>query len=76
MTAAELTRAVRGKLAHDIEPILARALAEERNRALEEATEACDLNSMPGHTCGQGSCHGACWLRILALKTDPAEIGR
>jgi hypothetical protein len=81
MTAAELDdlqlAVVKAVLySHEpLDPILARALADERNRALEEAVSVCLTQYGSSVERYRTACKD-CAERIAALKTDPAESGR
>jgi hypothetical protein len=73
MTAAELAHELKYLRAKDIEPILALALAEERNRAIDDAAFQAQAWWSDYGEDGTGSQLGEA---IRALKTDPAESGR
>jgi hypothetical protein len=75
MTAAELAMRLYDVPYYQVDPILARALADERNRALEEAVSVCLTQYWSSVERYRTACKD-CAERIAALKTDPAECGR
>jgi hypothetical protein len=80
MTAAELVKMAWYMTPSAFEPILARALAEERNRAIDDVKKALTCpHEYPDPECRPYKCIGKMSNDVFhvleGLKTDPAESG-